>query len=153
MTVEIVALAADSAGHTSTAEAVTFWVVGAVALLGAVGVVAAPKAVYSAIFLAVTMISLAVLYIAQEALFLGIVQVVVYTGAVMMLFLFVLMLIGVDSVGSPGGNHSRTTLCGAVRGRRVRRAADRRHRQRFGRRASPGWPRPTAAATSKASPR
>ncbi len=96
MTVEIVALAADSAGYTSTAEAVTFWILGAVALLGAVGVVAAPKAVYSAIFLAVTMISLAVLYIAQEALFLGIVQVVVYTGAVMMLFLFVLMLIGVD---------------------------------------------------------
>jgi NADH-quinone oxidoreductase subunit J len=96
VTVEIVALAADSAGHTSTAEAVTFWIVGALALLGAVGVVAAPKAVYSAIFLAVTMISLAVLYIAQEALFLGIVQVVVYTGAVMMLFLFVLMLIGVD---------------------------------------------------------
>ena len=59
MTVEIVALAADSAGRTSTAEAVTFWIVGAVALLGAVGVVAAPKAVYSAIFLAVTMISLA----------------------------------------------------------------------------------------------
>ena len=58
--------------------------------------VAAPKAVYSAIFLATTMISLAVLYIAQDALFLGIVQVVVYTGAVMMLFLFVLMLIGVD---------------------------------------------------------
>ncbi|OBA86692.1 NADH:ubiquinone oxidoreductase subunit J [Mycobacteriaceae bacterium 1482268.1] len=81
---------------TSTAEAVVFWVLGAVALLGAVGVVAAPKAVYSAIFLASTMISLAVLYIAQEALFLGVVQVVVYTGAVMMLFLFVLMLVGVD---------------------------------------------------------
>src|SRR5689334_14125874 len=47
-------------------------------------------------FLASTMISLAVLYIAQDALFLGIVQVVVYTGAVMMLFLFVLMLIGID---------------------------------------------------------
>ena len=43
------------------------------------------------------MIILAVLYIAQDALFLGVVQVVVYTGAVMMLFLFVLMLIGVDS--------------------------------------------------------
>ena len=81
---------------TSTAEAVVFWVLGAVALMGAVGVVAAPKAVYSAIFLASTMISLAVLYIAQEALFLGVVQVVVYTGAVMMLFLFVVMLIGVD---------------------------------------------------------
>ena len=73
-----------------------FWVLGAVALIGAIGVVAAPKAVYSAIFLASTMISLAVLYIAQEALFLGVVQVVVYTGAVMMLFLFVVMLIGVD---------------------------------------------------------
>jgi len=59
-------------------------------------VVSAPKAVYSAMFLASTMIALAVLYIAQDALFLGVVQVVVYTGAVMMLFLFVLMLIGVD---------------------------------------------------------
>jgi NADH-quinone oxidoreductase subunit J len=94
--IEIVALAADSTGHMSTAETVTFWVLGAVALIGAIGVVAAPKAVYSAVFLATTMISLAVLYIAQEALFLGVVQVVVYTGAVMMLFLFVLMLIGVD---------------------------------------------------------
>jgi NADH-quinone oxidoreductase subunit J len=46
------------------------------------------------------MISLAVLYVAQDALFLGVVQVVVYTGAVMMLFLFVLMLIGVESSDS-----------------------------------------------------
>ena len=97
MNVEIVALAADSTGHTSTAEAVVFWVLGTVAVLSAIAMVAAPKAVYSAINLATVMISLAVLYIAQDALFLGIVQVVVYTGAVMMLFLFVLMLIGVDS--------------------------------------------------------
>ena len=97
MTVEIAALAADSAGRTSTAEAVTFWVLAVVAVLSAIAMVAAPKAVYSAINLATVMISLAVLYIAQEALFLGVVQVVVYTGAVMMLFLFVLMLIGVDS--------------------------------------------------------
>lgn len=95
MTAGVVLLAAAGA-QTSTSEAVVFWVLGAVALLGAVGVVAAPKAVYSAVFLAATMIVLAVLYIAQEALFLGVVQVVVYTGAVMMLFLFVLMLIGVD---------------------------------------------------------
>ncbi len=73
-----------------------FWILAVVAVVGAIGVVAAPKAVYSAMFLASTMIALAVLYIAQDALFLGIVQVVVYTGAVMMLFLFVLMLIGVD---------------------------------------------------------
>ena len=71
--------------------------------------VAAPKAVYSAMSLASTMIALAVLYIAQDALFLGIVQVVVYTGAVMMLFLFVVMLIGVDSHRIIGGNDSRAT--------------------------------------------
>jgi len=98
VTVEILAaLPAGTAGHTSTAEAVLFWVLGTVAGLGAIGVVAAPKAVYSAMFLATTMIVLAVFYIAQGALFLGVVQVVVYTGAVMMLFLFVVMLIGVDS--------------------------------------------------------
>lgn len=90
-------LAAEAITRTSTAEAVLFWALGAVAIAGALGVVMAAKAVYSAMFLAVTMISLAVFYIAQDALFLGVVQVVVYTGAVMMLFLFVLMLIGVDS--------------------------------------------------------
>ncbi|MBP2453524.1 NADH-quinone oxidoreductase subunit J [Mycolicibacterium lutetiense] len=89
-------LAAETGARTSTSEAVLFWILGTVAVLGAIGVVAAPKAVYSAVFLASTMIALAVLYIAQDALFLGVVQVVVYTGAVMMLFLFVLMLIGVD---------------------------------------------------------
>jgi NADH-quinone oxidoreductase subunit J len=89
---------------------VTFWILGTLAVLGAVSVVAAPKAVYSAIFLALTMIVLAILYIAQDALFLGIVQVVVYTGAVMMLFLFVLMLIGVDSADS---------LVETIRGQRI----------------------------------
>nr|WP_197503498.1 NADH-quinone oxidoreductase subunit J [Mycobacterium sp. E740] len=106
----LAAVAADAPGHTSTTEAVLFWVLGAVAVLGALGVVIAPKAVYSAMFLATTMIVLAVFYISQGALFLGVVQVVVYTGAVMMLFLFVLMLIGVDSSES---------LVEAIRGQRV----------------------------------
>jgi len=92
------------------AEAIAFWVLGAVSLAGAVGVVIAPKAVYSALCLASTMIALAIIYVAQEALFLGVVQIVVYTGAVMMLFLFVLMLIGVDSVQS---------LVETIRGQRV----------------------------------
>ena len=91
-------------------EAVLFWVLATVAVVGALGVVAARKAVYSAISLAATMIALAVLYIAQDAPFLGVVQVVVYTGAVMMLFLFVLMLIGVDSSES---------LVETLRGQRV----------------------------------
>ncbi|WP_072688144.1 NADH-quinone oxidoreductase subunit J [Rhodococcus marinonascens] len=82
---------------TSAGEGVQFWILGTLAVIGALGVVSATKAVYSAIFLATTMIILAIFYIAQGALFLGVVQIVVYTGAVMMLFLFVLMLIGVDS--------------------------------------------------------
>ena len=60
----------------------------------------AKKAVHSALLLAWVMITLAFFYIAEGALFLGIVQVVVYTGAVMMLFLFILMLVGVDSSDS-----------------------------------------------------
>ncbi|MGW5339112.1 NADH-quinone oxidoreductase subunit J [Rhodococcus pyridinivorans] len=94
------ALLAAELTTTSTGEAVQFWILGAVAVLGALGVVVAPKAVYSALFLAMTMIVLAVFYIAQDALFLGVVQIVVYTGAVMMLFLFVLMLVGIDSADS-----------------------------------------------------
>ncbi len=77
-----------------------FWVLGVVAVAGALGVVMAAKAVYSAIFLAMTMIILAVFYIAQDAIFLGVVQVVVYTGAVMMLFLFVVMIVSVESAES-----------------------------------------------------
>ena len=96
----VAVLSADALTRTSTAEAVTFWILGALAVLGALGVIAAPKAVYSAIFLATTMIALAIIYVAQDAVFLGVVQVVVYTGAVMMLFLFVLMLVGVDSAQS-----------------------------------------------------
>src|SRR6201993_2388628 len=90
-------LLADAITHTSTGEAALFWVCAVVALIGALGMVTSSKAVYSAMFLAMTMIVLARLYIAQDAVFLGVVQVVVYTGAVMMLFLFVLMLIGVDT--------------------------------------------------------
>jgi NADH-quinone oxidoreductase subunit J len=96
----IATLASETIVRTSTGEAVTFWVLGALALIGALGVVLAVNAVYSAMFLAMTMIILAVFYMIQDAMFLGVVQVVVYTGAVMMLFLFVLMLIGVDSAES-----------------------------------------------------
>jgi NADH-quinone oxidoreductase subunit J len=106
----LAALTANTVGHISTSEAVVFWVLAVVAVVGAIGVVTATKAVYSAMFLASTMIALAVLYIAQDALFLGVVQVVVYTGAVMMLFLFVLMLIGVDTSES---------LVETIRGQRI----------------------------------
>ena len=77
-----------------------FWVLAPVSVLAALGMLLVKKAVHSALLLAWVMITLAIFYIAQDAVFLGIVQIVVYTGAVMMLFLFILMLVGVDSSDS-----------------------------------------------------
>ena len=87
-------------GTTATPEAVQFWFLAPLAVLAALGMLLVKKAVHSALLLACVMVSLAFFYIAQDALFLGIVQIVVYTGAVMMLFLFILMLVGVDSSDS-----------------------------------------------------
>ncbi len=81
-------------------ETITFWVCATLAVLGALGTVGSRKAVHSALCIAMTMINLALLYIAQDAIFLGMVQVIVYTGAVMMLFVFVLMVVGVDASDS-----------------------------------------------------
>ncbi|MCQ0024242.1 NADH-quinone oxidoreductase subunit J [Streptomyces somaliensis DSM 40738] len=85
---------------TSTGEAVQFWVLGTVAVIGALCTVLMRKAVHSALCLAGTMVVLAVFYLANGAYFLGVVQVVVYTGAIMMLFLFVVMLVGVTAADS-----------------------------------------------------
>ena len=87
-------------GKTSSPESVLFWILAPLTVLAALSMLLVKKAVHSAILLAFVMISLAIFYIAQDAPFLGIVQIVVYTGAVMMLFLFILMLVGVDSVES-----------------------------------------------------
>ncbi|WP_214409921.1 NADH-quinone oxidoreductase subunit J [Sphaerisporangium fuscum] len=81
-------------------ETITFWVLAVVSVAAAFGLVFSRKAVYSALMLGVVMLSLAVLYAVQDAPFLAVVQIIVYTGAVMMLFLFVLMLVGVDSSDS-----------------------------------------------------
>ncbi|MFY1678284.1 NADH-quinone oxidoreductase subunit J [Streptomyces sp. WMMC905] len=85
---------------TSTGEAVQFWILGTVAVVGALGTVLLRRAVHSALCLAGTMIVLAVFYLANGAYFLGVVQIVVYTGAIMMLFLFVVMLVGVTAADS-----------------------------------------------------
>ncbi len=81
-------------------EPFVFWLCGGFAVLGAIGMLISHKAVHSALWVALTMINLAVLYVLQSAPFLGVAQVVVYTGAVMMLFLFVLMIVGVDASDS-----------------------------------------------------
>ncbi|MET9372894.1 NADH-quinone oxidoreductase subunit J [Streptomyces sp. NPDC002992] len=85
---------------TSNGEALQFWVLGTVAVIGALCTVLMKKAMHSALCLAGTMIVLAVFYLANGAYFLGIVQIVVYTGAIMMLFLFIVMLVGVTAADS-----------------------------------------------------
>lgn len=89
-----------AAYSTSTGEAFQFWVLGTVAVIGALCTVFMKKSVHSALCLAGTMIVLAVFYLANGAYFLGVVQIVVYTGAIMMLFLFVVMLVGVTAADS-----------------------------------------------------
>lgn len=93
-----------------TATQLAFWIIAPLAVLGGLMMVVSRKAVHSALWLALSMICLALLYMMQGAVFLGIVQIVVYTGAVMMLFLFVLMLVGVDASDS---------LVETLRGQRV----------------------------------
>jgi NADH-quinone oxidoreductase subunit J len=83
-----------------TGETVAFWILGPLALAGGLGMVFARNAVHSALWLAQTMLCLGALYMVQQAPFLGFVQIIVYTGAIMMLFLFVLMLVGKESVDS-----------------------------------------------------
>lgn len=89
-----------AATSTSTGEAVQFWLLGVLAVVGALSMVLLRRAVHAALCLAGTMIILAMFYLANGAYFLGVVQIVVYTGAVMMLFLFVLMLVGVSAADS-----------------------------------------------------
>jgi NADH-quinone oxidoreductase subunit J len=89
-----------AAGTTSAHEAVVFWILAPIAVLAALGLVMVRSAVHAAVLLAVVMLSLAAFYTTEAAPFLAVVQVVVYTGAVLMLFLFVLMLIGVDTTDS-----------------------------------------------------
>ncbi|MGH3516551.1 MAG: NADH-quinone oxidoreductase subunit J [Haloechinothrix sp.] len=84
----------------STGEAIAFWVLGPIALAGALGMIFVRNAVHSALWLVLTMLTLGLLYMMQNAPFLGFTQIIVYTGAVMMLFLFVLMMAGRDSSDS-----------------------------------------------------
>ena len=89
-----------AADTVSTGEAIAFWILGPLALAGGLGMVFSRNAVHSALWLVLTMFNLGLMYVIQQAPFLGIVQVIVYTGAIMMLFLFVLMLVGRDSSDS-----------------------------------------------------
>jgi NADH-quinone oxidoreductase subunit J len=87
-------------GQVPLGEAVTFWILGPISLAGAIGTVLLRNAIHSALSLVATMFSLGAFYLIEQGPFLGLVQIIVYTGAIMILFLFVLMLIGRDSSDS-----------------------------------------------------
>jgi NADH-quinone oxidoreductase subunit J len=96
--------------HIGTGEEWAFWILGSIAVIGALGMVFARNAVHSALWLVLTMLCLGFIYVVNSAPFLGAVQIIVYTGAIMMLFLFVLMLVGRDASDS---------LIETLRGQRV----------------------------------
>ncbi|MEO9140193.1 MAG: NADH-quinone oxidoreductase subunit J [Jatrophihabitans sp.] len=87
-------------GNVPLGEAIAFWILGPISLAGAIGMVLFRNAVHSALSLVATMMSLGVFYVIEQGPFLGLVQIIVYTGAIMILFLFVLMLVGRDSSDS-----------------------------------------------------
>src|SRR5882757_2084369 len=102
MSPHLLALAHHTTGgaRAGGAEATFFWILAIVSVIAALGLLFAKQAVHAAIAVALVMVILGFFYVVEGAEFLGIVQVFVYTGAVMMLFLFVLMLAGVDSSDS-----------------------------------------------------
>jgi NADH-quinone oxidoreductase subunit J len=83
-----------------TTRIIAYWVLTILAVTAALGMVLARKAVHCALMLAIVMLSLAVMYAMLGAPFLAFVQVIVYTGAVLMLFLFVLMIVGITAADS-----------------------------------------------------
>jgi NADH-quinone oxidoreductase subunit J len=91
------ALAAPGPGVASETQNVFFWTLAVISVAAGLGMILARRAVHCVLLLAIVMLCLAVLYAMAGAPFLAFVQVIVYTGAVLMLFLFVLMLVGVSS--------------------------------------------------------
>jgi NADH-quinone oxidoreductase subunit J len=102
-----VVLAVGAGAETQT---LIFWILAVLSVAAALGMILARRAVHCAVLLAGVMLSLAILYLLAGAPFLAFVQVIVYTGAVLMLFLFVLMIVGVTS---------RDSLVETIRGQRL----------------------------------
>ncbi|HWC72005.1 MAG TPA: NADH-quinone oxidoreductase subunit J [Actinomycetota bacterium] len=81
---------------------VVFWVFAPLSVATAIGMIVVRNAVHAALFLVVNFFTIAVMYLLLDAPFLFAVQIVVYAGAIMVLFLFVIMLLGVDRGDAPG---------------------------------------------------
>ena len=97
----ILAQVVEASTEPSSAELVVFIIIGALALGSAVSMIMMRNAVHAALMLVLNFFAIAVLYAVNEAQFLATVQIIVYAGAIMVLFLFVIMLLGVDSEDAP----------------------------------------------------
>ncbi len=111
-----------------TTRLIAYWVLTILSVAAALGMILARKAVHCAMMLAVVMLSLAVMYVMLGAPFLAFVQVIVYTGAVLMLFLFVLMIVGITAADSVIETIRGQRLWAAHRRHRAAGAAGTRHR-------------------------
>ena len=98
---------AAQAAQPSTAELVVFVLIGALALGSAISMVLMRNPVHAALMLVLNFFTIAVLYAVNEAQFLAAVQIIVYAGAIMVLFLFVIMLLGVDPENVRRKDHVR----------------------------------------------
>lgn len=97
-------------------EAVVFFVCAAAVLTGALGVIVGRNPVHSALFLLLTLASIAVLYLQQHAALVAAVQIVVYASAIVVLFLFVITLLGVDKHEAPDDAHPIQRIAGITLG-------------------------------------
>jgi NADH-quinone oxidoreductase subunit J len=97
-------------------EAVVFFVCAAAVIIGALGVIAGHNPVHSALFLLLTLVSIAVLYLQQHAALVAAVQIVVYASAIVVLFLFVITLLGVDKEEAPDDAHPVQQVAAVVLG-------------------------------------
>ena len=84
-----------------SAEFLVFLVVALISVASALGLLLSKNAIYAAMFLILNMVSLAVIYLLLNAPFIAAVQVAVYAGAIMVLFVFVIMLLGAEKLNAP----------------------------------------------------
>jgi NADH-quinone oxidoreductase subunit J len=99
-----------------TASILFFIVIGAVCLASALGVISSRLPIHSALYLLVNFISLAVLYITLDSLFLDAAQVIIYAGGIVILILFVIFLIGSEKIETRAPHRSWTPYAGILLG-------------------------------------
>ena len=92
----VLAQAAEAATTSGTSEAILFWVFSVIGVGAALAMITMKNIVHAALMLVLNFLAIAALYLGLQSGFLSIVQIIVYAGAIMVLFLFVIMLLGID---------------------------------------------------------